>query len=218
MTSNSQIDKLGNQLRDSVESGSPLDVKPLDDYRRTFTEAADELKNLLNGADLHDFTERNKSTPSIVAKLSRKNTMRLSQMQDIVGLRFVVDDLVQQDALVGKLLMLLGDRALDDKRLKPDFGYRAVHVIARSKNKLIEIQIRTYFQHLWAQFSEMLSDREGHGLKYGAGDSRVADFMSDLSVRLSEREIQLHQTGAVLSRDNMQEEFEAELPRYQAQY
>lgn len=44
MLSKSQIDKVGLQLRDAVMNGEPLDVKSLDDYSRSFTEAADVLK------------------------------------------------------------------------------------------------------------------------------------------------------------------------------
>ena len=95
MTSRTQIDKLGEVLRNAVLNNHPLDLKALDDYRQSFAVAAEEIKAKLTGACLFDYTERIKSTPSICDKLVRQRQTRLSQIQDVVGLRLVVDDLVQ---------------------------------------------------------------------------------------------------------------------------
>ncbi len=40
------------------------------------------------------------------------------------------------------------------------------------KGKLIEIQIRTALQHLWADLSEKSSDLLGQAIKYGRGDQQ----------------------------------------------
>lgn len=171
----------------------------------------------MNSVQLSDYTERIKSTPSIAAKLSRQRNLRLSQIQDIVGLRFVVDHLAEQDKLVQTLLNLLADTKLKDRRTHPTFGYRAVHLIVQLNGKPIEIQVRSYFQYLWAQFSEMLADREGHALKYGGGDVRIANFMLHLSAQIAERENELLKMGLTLTRQTMEEEVAKHLPPIEAQ-
>ena len=54
-----------------------------------------------------------------------------------------------------------------DRRVKPQFGYRAVHVIVSTENGLVEVQIRTRQQDQWAQAFERLGDLWGRGIRYG---------------------------------------------------
>ena len=207
MTSRSQIDKLGEQLRNAVLTNQPLDVKSLDDYRRSFLAAADEIKVALNTAGLTDYTERTKSTPSIRDKLVRQQQTRLTQIQDIVGLRFVVDDLIEQDKVIGLLSALFENLKTMDRRARPTFGYRAVHLIVTADGKQIEIQVRSYLQHLWAQSSEMISDIAGQELKYGGGDPQLSRFLLDLSARTRDYENQRQAANLSTSRHEMEDEF-----------
>jgi hypothetical protein len=46
-------------------------------------------------------------------------------------------------------------------------GYRAVHVIVFPEGAPIEIQVRTEWQHEWAEFFEKLADLVGRGIRYG---------------------------------------------------
>ena len=121
MTSRTQIDKLGEELRNAVLNIQPLDVSSLDDFRSSFTAAADEIKFELNRVDLFDYTERTKSTPSICAKLVRQRLTRLSQVQDIVGLRLVADDLAQQDKLINRLSGIFASVKPIGRRATPTF-------------------------------------------------------------------------------------------------
>jgi len=64
-----------------------------------------------------------------------------------------------------------------DRRKKPSFGYRAVHVVVATSSRLIEVQVRTQFQHMWAEISEKYADELGPEIKYGVGDD--FDYDSD---------------------------------------
>jgi ppGpp synthetase/RelA/SpoT-type nucleotidyltranferase len=70
-----------------------------------------------------------------------------------------------------------------DRRESPSHGYRAVHVIVTILGKLIEIQIRTELQDLWAQISEKSADLFGQEVKYGGGP----EFWRKVLVRFSDQ-------------------------------
>ena len=82
----------------------------------------------------------------------------MTQIQDIAGGRLVVSDIADQDGVVESLIQLFDVATVVDRREKPSHGYRAVHVIATSRNKLVEIQVRTELQHLWAELFKKFSD------------------------------------------------------------
>jgi hypothetical protein len=89
-------------------------------------------------------------------------------MQDIAGLRIVEDmTLAQQDALVERICDAFGTAEIQDRRRKPSYGYRAVHVLASVQGLRVEIQVRTPLQDVWAQVSEVLGDRWGRQTRYG---------------------------------------------------
>jgi ppGpp synthetase/RelA/SpoT-type nucleotidyltranferase len=78
-----------------------------------------------------------KSTVSIVRKL-RRESIRLSQMQDIAGCRLVASSIEEQDAVVQALPREHHDWSVHDRRTRPSYGYRAVHVVARGGGKPVE--------------------------------------------------------------------------------
>lgn len=88
------------------------------------------------------------------------------------GMRIVCGfDRRGQDDLVEQIVALFSDgvRApkVIDRRAKPMHGYRAVHVVVFPEGAPIEIQVRTAWQHEWAEFFEKLADRVGRGIRYG---------------------------------------------------
>jgi putative GTP pyrophosphokinase len=177
--SKTQVDQLGDRLRKGkIAEG---DFPQLDAHRRSFSEAYEEVVATIRETTQLEPTGRPaKSTTSIIEKL-RRETIRLSQMQDIAGCRVVVPNMLVQDQVVERLKNALPKAVVVDRRKKPSFGYRAVHIIATARNVPIEIQVRTEFQHLWAQLSEKLSDVLDPAIKYGGGDSDTQNMLSRLS-------------------------------------
>ena len=177
--SKTQVDRLGDRLRKGMTTEA--DFHQLDAYRRSFAEAYEEVVATIRDATQLGPTGRPaKSTTSIIEKL-RRETIRLSQMQDVAGCRLVVPNLVVQDQVVERLKSALPKAVVVDRRKQPSFGYRAVHVIATARNKPIEIQVRTELQHIWAQMSEKLSDVVDPAVKYGGGDSDIQDILTRFS-------------------------------------
>lgn len=163
--SRTTIDQLGERLR---RGPSTEDLRLLDDYRRGFREDFEKLvSEIRERTSLEPSGRPAKSTVAILEKL-RRSTARFSQIQDIAGCRIVLEDIESQDRVIVDLASWYPSKVVD-RRAKPSFGYRAVHVIVRPSTRPIEIQVRTHLQHLWAEMSEKIADRYGQGLKYGEG-------------------------------------------------
>src|SRR5207247_5738309 len=72
------------------------------------------------------------------------------------------------------------DIRIDDRRNRPSYGYRAVHVLVKPLGKVVELQVRPELQHWWAELSERLSDAFDPALKYGGGPEEVRDTLLDV--------------------------------------
>ena len=68
--------------------------------------------------------------------------------------------------MVSSLTSLFENASVIDRRANPSHGYRAIHVIVRHEEKLVEIQVRTSLQHVWAELSEKMSDVFDPAIKY----------------------------------------------------
>ena len=89
--SNAQIDRLGERLK----LGNPTedDLRLLEEFRLAFADAFATVFSVIENMFRFEVTGRPaKTTASIVAKLQRES-IRLSQIQDIAGCRVLVDDL-----------------------------------------------------------------------------------------------------------------------------
>jgi GTP pyrophosphokinase len=192
-TSKTQIDRLGDRLKKGkVEED---DLRLLDTYRRSFAEAYEEVVGAIRETTKLEPTGRPaKSTTSIVEKL-RRETIRLSQVQDIAGCRLVVQDVRAQDRVVEQLKEALPKAVVVDRRKQPSHGYRAVHIIATARNEPIEVQVRTELQHLWAQVSEKASDAFDPAIKYGGGKPKTREWLSLISALIDQLESQELEPG-----------------------
>ncbi|MEP7012810.1 MAG: RelA/SpoT domain-containing protein [Acidobacteriota bacterium] len=172
--SKTQIDRLGDRLKsgDLTES----DLRLLDDYRRSFGEAYEAVVEKIVRRGQAPTGRLAKSTLSIVDKL-RRESIRLSQMQDIAGCRVIVADIAEQEDYVPALAADFPGAVIIDRRDKPSHGYRAIHVIVEMSDKPIEIQVRTLLQHGWAEVSEKASDIIDPTIKYGGGSSLWQKFL-----------------------------------------
>lgn len=179
--SKSQVDRLGERLKKSAAITDD-DLRLLDAYRRSFSVAYDSvIATVREKSGLEPTGRPAKSTEAIIAKL-RRESARLSQIQDIAGCRVRVEDVIAQDALVQALCNSIKKTVVHDRRLKPSNGYRAVHVVASVEGKAIEIQVRTQLQHGWAELSERMADVYGIEIKYGrTSEASANDILSKLS-------------------------------------
>jgi hypothetical protein len=141
--------------------------------------------------------QRLKRTPSVIEKLRRFNTMKLSQIQDIAGLRAIVSNINRVRKLEENYrnssfkheLVNLKDYINSPKA----DGYRSIHLVYKYKNVaapaynglLIEIQIRTKIQHAWATAVETMSTFLGQALKTGSGDKPWREFFELASAALA---------------------------------
>ena len=169
-TSRRQIDRLGQRIAESGYVG--------DDDRALYANILDYYQDLLDAVcdSLTEIgltpTSRVKTTGTLVEKLQRDQGMQFSRIQDVAGARVVLDgNRSEQDALVKNIcsLFLHFPRKPDviDRRASPTHGYRAVHVIAYPDSFPVEIQVRTYFQDIWAQIFERIADQWGRQIRYG---------------------------------------------------
>lgn len=209
--SKKQVDRLGDRLRKGQVSDA--DLRLLDAYRQSFAEAYEQVVRAIRSATGIVATGRPAKTKfSIIEKLRREKTMHLTQMQDIAGCRVVVDGIQKQDQVVESLTRALRNVRVVDRRSEPSHGYRAVHLIAKVRDKLVEIQVRSELQDLWAQQSEIMSDTTDPRIKYGGGDRDAQELLSTNSkwiaqIEEAEKELVVRKAGLAQNLKKLNEIF-----------
>jgi ppGpp synthetase/RelA/SpoT-type nucleotidyltranferase len=191
--SHTQIDRLGDRSR--KDEISEDDLRLLDEYRQSFTDAYQQVVAAVRTFGLNATGRPLKTTASIVDKLNRES-IRLSQIQDIAGCRMIVANLIEQDTVTDNITAAFEDTTVFDRRDRSSHNYRAVHVVARVDGKAVEVQLRTPLQHAWAEVSEKLSDVFDASIKYGGGSEEARLLLSNSSklaaqIEQSEKEIML---------------------------
>jgi putative GTP pyrophosphokinase len=195
--SKTRTDRLGDRLRKGNISED--DLRLLDQYRRSFTEAYEfVIGTIRNQLGLEPTGRPSKTTTSISDKL-RRESIRLTQIQDIAGCRLIVSDIKSQESVVKSLEGLFEHTTIIDRRERPSHGYRAVHVVVHHGSKLIEIQIRTSLQQLWAELSEKYSDVVDPAIKYGGGDKETQEILKKASEIVNLEESNERQLTVILS-------------------
>jgi putative GTP pyrophosphokinase len=201
--SKTQIDRLGERLKKGDISEDDLHL--LETYRRSFADAYEfVVRNIQRELALKPTGRQPKTVESITEKL-RRESIRLTQIQDIAGCRLIVSDVTSQDAVVRSLSALFENTNIVDRRQKPSHGYRAVHVLVTHLGKMVEIQVRTALQAAWANFSEKLSDLDDPAIKYGGGDeetqlvltlySLAVGFIESVEMEFTNYQTQLSKKG-----------------------
>lgn len=155
------------------------------------------LKNAAQAVDAGSLTvQRLKRVPAILRKLQRRYnghppTMTLSQMQDIAGCRAVLANVALARKLYEKYY-LKGDLkhyrvGIKDYITNPKKdGYRSIHLIYKYisdkegkkgyNTLLVEIQIRSRLQHLWATAIETVDFFTRQAIKSNEGQEDWMEF------------------------------------------
>jgi putative GTP pyrophosphokinase len=195
--SRTKVDQAGKLLRDwwrlpnSDEEGRGFDEDDLTaavgvvvDYRSGFQ---DPLKKVTVG--LRQFVEREsddvtvgqrlKRTPQILNKLNRFSSMRLTQMEDVAGCRAILSGGSTEVSGVLKRIRRNWEVVrIDDYAAHPkETGYRSLHIIVRRDGHPVEIQLRTPFQHEWAEAVERFAARTRFPLKDGKGPPELLTYL-----------------------------------------
>lgn len=209
--SKAQIDLLGDRLRDGTPADA--DLRMLDDYRRSFGTAYEfVVQTIRQNLSLEPTGRPAKSTGAVMEKLHRE-TIRLSQVQDIAGCRIVVEGPVEQERVVEALRAVFAKATVVDRRASPSYGYRAVHVIVDVSGRLVEVQIRTVLQHTWAEISEKLSDVLDPAIKYGGGPDQVKEALANGSTAVGSFETAARAVDIALAKTHASQEVIAEEAR-----
>jgi ppGpp synthetase/RelA/SpoT-type nucleotidyltranferase len=156
------------------------------------------LKNVSERIDKDALSaQRLKRVPSIIRKLNRKYkgckkpTMKLTQMQDIAGCRAIMPNVLLAKKLYHDCY-IKGDikhKKVNEKDYishpKRD-GYRSIHLIYRYQSDkkgridfnglLIEVQIRSKLQHIWATAVETVDFFTKQAIKSNQGQEEWANF------------------------------------------
>lgn len=179
MLSKTQIDRLGERLK--FGSATESDLRSLDEYRRSFRDAYETVVSAVrNQLQLEVFGRPAKSTGAIIEKL-RRESIRLTQIQDIAGCRVILPNSLSQNGVVESMKKLFPGSEIRDRRKHPSYGYRAMHITPAISGKLVEIQVRTSLQDVWAQLSEKYSDVVNPSIKYGGGPEEVRSILDTIS-------------------------------------
>jgi ppGpp synthetase/RelA/SpoT-type nucleotidyltranferase len=138
--------------------------------------------------------QRLKRVPTILDKIkNRQQQMFLGRMQDIGGLRAIVQDIKKLREIEKKYERSKTKHYLERKKDyindPQESGYRGIHIIYKYNSPekpeynglYIEIQLRTRLQHLWATAVETVGFFFQEALKSSQGNKNWLDFFKLVS-------------------------------------
>lgn len=168
--SKSRITRLGERLVKADEP-SDEDLTELSQLLLAYDDTLAVALETVRGLGF-DPTSRVKNTGTILEKLTRHGGSWLKSIQDLAGMRIVLDgDRTSQNDAVDLIAQAFSSAPREpkivDRRVQPSHGYRAVHVIVYPDGVPVEVQVRTRWQHEWADMFEKLADLIGRGIRYG---------------------------------------------------
>ena len=196
--SKSQVKKAGKILK-RKESHNNEEIKWAEDaltyWRTIHGKVINDFHQIvqIKGKEINEDTfvaQRLKRSPSIIGKLQRLGNIQLTTMQDIAGVRAVVNDIEEVKLLEKNLKESNLEHELvseDDYLNNPkESGYRGIHLIYKYNDSedleanglLVEIQIRTKLQHAWATAVETMGTFLGTQLKFNEGQPKWLKYFA----------------------------------------
>ncbi|MEX9782295.1 RelA/SpoT domain-containing protein [Providencia manganoxydans] len=186
--SKKQVKRAGDNIRKNIETANSVDI--IRNFRAAHLYPLMIIKNLVwkhakKKAPTAIIARRLKRLPTIIDKLSRAtlngkqdNSISIVRMQDIGGCRVIVEN---REQLISLNNSLNNSRTVHSIKKINDYtvhkkatGYRGIHRVYQCygneeyhdwKGFLIEVQLRTKLQHLWATTIEVVDLCEGKSLK-----------------------------------------------------
>ncbi len=172
------IRRASNQFR--INRQNPEAVKILNHYRRFRLNCIRTSLTILRKARIPKrvfISARLKRLTSIYRKFKRNELHNIkssiNEMDDIIGFRIICSSLDEANLLGASLKKTCGARIKNylQEQHANGIGYRAIHAVLRFNqpfnektiNSRFEIQIRTWYQHLWACWCESLGERAKEG-------------------------------------------------------
>ncbi len=183
-----------NNALEIVNSWKAIHSYPLQVFKKRLKNVSEKIdKNALSA-------QRLKRVSSILKKLKRKYndnkpTMKLTQMQDIAGCRVIMPNIKQVRELYDKYYHN-GDLKhkkvnVKDYIASPKLdGYRSIHLVYKynsDKGKkeynglLVEVQIRSKLQHIWATAVETVDFFTKQAIKSNQGEENWKTFFKLVS-------------------------------------
>ncbi len=193
--SRSEIDKAGQVLannprligvdRNLVEKWRACHAYPLNTFNSTLRDKVRKFH------DSPIVAQRLKRMSTIIDKLKRYPKMKLTRMQDIGGVRAVMDSShdvykLAEEYKKSRFAHELVNEKDYIQNPRDEDGYRSIHLVYKYKNRqtpnynglLIELQIRTKLQHTWATAVETMGTFLGQALKSRRGEKEWLDFFA----------------------------------------
>jgi hypothetical protein len=196
--SNKEVNRAGDMVRDLdaamlVSSGALVVIADWrDTHQGPMTRFREHLASHATAVDAESIVvSRLKRLATTLNKLFREPRMKLSTMQDVGGLRAIVDTPAHVYALAERLLHVPQfelKRQTDYIRNPPVSGYRGIHHIytyhavdgdpPNADGLKIEVQIRSRLEHAWATAVEVVGTFRRELLKAGEGDANWLRFFA----------------------------------------
>lgn len=198
--SRNQVTKAGRIIRKEQADNKELDsaIKVIDNWRASHAYPLHVFymyfRNKFSSRPDVLVVERMKRMESIIRKLQREKHMDLWMMQDLGGCRVIlptVQDVFETATRYRNSRIRHTLKGIHDYIQQPkSSGYRSLHLVYEyhsdkketyNRNMLIEIQLRTQLQHIWATAVEAMGILAKQSIKSGEGEPCILRFFALIS-------------------------------------